>query len=110
MKTLLTSGKRSINQHHYRLFSTAFDPWHYLHSDTVKKEQAESFRKVWNSNIGNFKELLTSSEIELFESRVSKSDCFDEFYFKMKELFSPRRHDAIRNTRTWQLTYDSIIK
>jgi len=82
--------------------STAFDPWHYLHHDTVKKEQSESFRKVWKNNIGDFKQGLTAEEVQMFEERVQQTEGFDEFYAKMKELFSPRRHHAIRTTRTWQ--------
>eukprot|EP01084_Bolivina_argentea_P188167 323987_1 len=94
----------------YKLFSTAFDPYHYLHSDTVQKQQRESFARVWDKNPNNFKEFLTPSEIELFETKVAQTKCFDDFYAKMKELYSPRRHDAIRNTRTWQLCHTQVEK
>merc|ERR1719373_387946 len=90
--------------------STAFDPWHYLHQDTVKRDQSESFRRVWKNDIGDFKRSLTASEIEQFEERVSKGEGFDDFYAKMVELFSPRRHDAIRNTRTWAFTHCQLVE
>jgi len=95
-------------QHIQSRHSTAFDPWHYLHHDTAKKEQSESFRKVWRNNIGDFKQALTAEEVQMFEERVGKTEGFDEFYAKMRELFSPRRHHAIRTTRTWQFTRRQI--
>ena len=111
MKRTLNGLSRSVNLHHIQCRkSTAFDPWHYLHHDTVKKEQAESFRKVWKNDIGDFKKSLSPKEIELFEEKVQKTDSFEEFYAKMKELFSPRRHDAIRTTRTWEFTKKQLIE
>jgi len=88
--------------------STAFDPWHYLHQDTVKRDQTESFRRVWKNDIGDFKRSLTASEMAQFEERVSRGEGFDDFYAKMVELFSPRRHHAIRNTRTWAFSRRQI--
>jgi len=93
-----------------RRFSTAFDPFHFLHYDTAKRDQSAAFHKVWHNDIGDFKKHLSAEEIQEFEYRVSRSEAFDEFYAKMRELMSPRRHDAIRNTRSWRLTYDQIVQ
>jgi len=113
MKRSLHGLQQRVRQrlHHvqYRQ-STAFDPWHYLHQDTVKRDQSESFRRVWKNDIGDFKRSLTASEIEQFEERVSKTEGFDDFYAKMIELFSPRRHHAIRNTRTWAFTHCQLVE
>lgn len=110
-RTLHGLSKRANNLYNIQCrTSTAFDPWHYLHQDTVRKEQAESFRKVWKNDIGDFKQSLSPEEIQLFNDKVAKSESFEEFYSKMKELFSPRRHHAIRTTKTWEFTTEQTVK
>mmetsp|Transcript_5786 Transcript_5786/g.5062 ORF Transcript_5786/g.5062 Transcript_5786/m.5062 type:complete len:306 (+) Transcript_5786:18-935(+) len=116
-RTLHGLSKRTYNKNNTNILyniqcraSTAFDPWHYLHKDTVRKEQAQSFRKVWKNDIGDFKKSLSPQEIQLFEDKVAKSESFEEFYAKMKELFSPRRHHAIKTTKTWEFTQTQMIK
>jgi len=101
-------ARKRLHHIHCR-HSTAFDPWHYLHQDTVRRDQSESFRRVWRGDIGDFKKSLTAEEIQKFEDRVLKAEGFDAFYAKMVELFSPRRHHAIRNTRTWAFTRHQLL-
>mmetsp|Transcript_42572 Transcript_42572/g.68371 ORF Transcript_42572/g.68371 Transcript_42572/m.68371 type:complete len:303 (-) Transcript_42572:144-1052(-) len=93
-----------------RAFSTAFDPWHYLHYDTARRDQANSFRKVWQNDVGDFKRSLSAEEIQQFEEKLAGSEGFDQFYKKMQDLFSPRRHEAIRRSRTWDFTSNQLLR
>lgn len=99
---------------HNKLFNTslrnssAFEPFFYLHDQTVREKQMKTFEKVWDSNLENFKDRMTDNELALMEHKIKKSRSFEDFEQTIKDLMSPQRHHRIRKLRTWAVTNNAL--
>jgi len=80
----------------------------FSHEDNVLKLQNETFKRVWENDIGDFKRLLTKDEIEAFQKKVDLTASFDQVHKKFQDLFGPHRHACIRETRTWKFLQASV--
>jgi len=93
-----------------RRCSSSFDPYWYLHHQTVNRNQQASFETMWNKSRDDLKNQIPSNEFEALENKIGKIHTYKELEAKMTGLFGMSRHTWVRKTRTWNYTNERVLQ
>jgi len=93
-----------------RRCSSAFDPYWYLHYQTVNRNQQGSFEKMWFNNQEELKTQLSTKEFGSLQQKLDKVHTFKTLEAKMTGLFGLSRHAWVRKTRTWSYSNERVLQ